>query len=244
MHATMGTKTTLSAAWAVLAASTLIAPGEARVLSAPDPAAGREFIIHAPRPHGLVDGASAAGSSGLARVVRTAAARRGSTLRRYDHLIARHAERYGVRAELVRAIIKVESNFNPRALSRKGARGLMQLMPGTAAAFKVTDSFDPEQNIRGGVAYLSRLLNRYANDETLALAAYNAGPTAVARYGNRVPPYRETRNYIRKVRAATRASSPQASRHVIYRVETGSGSPHYTNVRPSSASFSVVRADR
>ena len=98
-------------------------------------------------------------------------------------------------------MIAVESNFNPRAVSPKGAQGLMQLMPDAAAAFRVSNAFDPNENIRGGVAYLSRLLKRYDNDETLALAAYNAGPSAVARYGNRVPPYEETTRYIRKIRA-------------------------------------------
>ena len=108
-----------------------------------------------------------------------------------------------MRPELVRAIIQVESAFNPRARSDKGAIGLMQLMPGTAADLQVRDPYDPSQNIRGGVEYLRQLLDRYDDNEELALAAYNAGPEAVARHGNQVPPFRETRNYLDRVRAST-----------------------------------------
>lgn len=241
----MGTKTSLSAALALVAAATLVVPGEARVTTSTRLTAGRVLPNRAPAARVTTGGAPLGARGGLSRVVRAATtARRGATSGRYDRLITRHADRYGVRPDLVRAIIQVESNFNPRARSPKGARGLMQLMPGTATAFRVTDSYDPDQNIRGGVAYLSRLLKRYEDNETLALAAYNAGPGAVARYGNRVPPFRETRNYIRKVRAATRDGSGQPSRHVIYKLDTGSGSPHYTNVPPASASFSVVRRAR
>ena len=95
---------------------------------------------------------------------------------RYDALIRRHASNYGVRADLVRAVIQVESGFNPRARSPKGAVGLMQLMPTTAAALGVADRYDPAENIRGGVACLGRLLRQYEGNEELALAAYNAGP--------------------------------------------------------------------
>ena len=107
-----------------------------------------------------------------------------------DAIILREATRHAVRPELVRAVIQVESGFNPRARSPKGAMGLMQLMPTTAAGLHVTNPYDPEQNIRGGVAYLRRLLDRYDDNEELALAAYNAGPESVARHGNQVPPFR------------------------------------------------------
>ena len=107
-------------------------------------------------------------------------------------IILREATRREVRPELVRAVIQVESAFDPRARSSKGAMGLMQLMPATAADLHVLDPYDPVQNIRGGVAYLRRLLDRYDGDEELALAAYNAGPEAVARHDNQVPPFRET----------------------------------------------------
>ncbi len=141
-------------------------------------------------------------------------------------------------------MIAVESNFNPRAVSPKGAQGLMQLMPDTAAAFRVSNAFDPNENIRGGVAYLSRLLKRYDNDETLALAAYNAGPSAVARYGNHVPPYEETTRYIQKIRAISASVGGLADpppMQVIYRVDTGTGRRSYTNVRPpDSVPHSIV----
>ena len=95
-------------------------------------------------------------------------------------------------------MVRVESDYNPRVISRKGAMGLMQLMPDTARHLSVTDPFDPEQNIRAGVQYISRLLDRYAGDLPLALAAYNAGPTAVDRY-NGIPPFNETRRYVVKI---------------------------------------------
>ena len=110
----------------------------------------------------------------------------------FEDLIRQAAEKYGVDANLVRSVIRAESNFNPKAVSSAGARGLMQLMPATAAGLGVGDSFNPQENINGGVKLLSRLLRKYDGDVRLALAAYNAGPGAVARYGG-VPPYQETR---------------------------------------------------
>jgi soluble lytic murein transglycosylase-like protein len=117
----------------------------------------------------------------------------------FDTLIGRHANLNDVRPELVRAVVKAESGFNPNARSPKGALGLMQLMPATARQFGVSNPFDPEENIRAGTAYLRQLLDRYNNNERLALAAYNAGPGAVDRYGQTIPPYRETREYVAKV---------------------------------------------
>ena len=117
----------------------------------------------------------------------------------FEPLIAAYAEQHNVRPDLVRAVIQAESAFDPRARSIKGAMGLMQLMPATAAELGVTDPYDPAQNIRGGVVYLKSLLVQYSQNEELALAAYNAGPTAVARYDG-VPPYRETRQYIERIR--------------------------------------------
>jgi len=117
---------------------------------------------------------------------------------RYEPIINQCALMYGVDKKLVKAVIQAESNYNPRAVSRKGATGLMQLMPQTARSLKVTDAFDPADNIRGGVKYLRFLLDTFNGNETLALAAYNAGLSTVARYGG-VPPYPETRNYVSKV---------------------------------------------
>lgn len=116
----------------------------------------------------------------------------------YESLINRYALEYGVDRSLVKAVIHAESGYNPNAVSRKGAKGLMQLMPKTAEHLKVADTFDPAQNIRGGVKYLRFLLDTCKGDETLALAAYNAGLSRVAQH-NGVPPYAETRNYVDKV---------------------------------------------
>lgn len=121
----------------------------------------------------------------------------------YAPLADRIAQEAGVDTGLVRAIIAQESNWNPQAVSPVGAQGLMQLMPPTAQRLGVSDSFDPEQNIRGGVAFLKWLLDKYGGDETLALAAYNAGPAAVDRYGG-IPPYEETQRYVASVRGMMR----------------------------------------
>ena len=118
---------------------------------------------------------------------------------RYAPLIAREAARHGIDAALVHAVIRAESAYHPRARSSAGACGLMQLMPATARRFGVRDIWDPAENIRGGVAYLRVLLDRFEGDIHLVLAAYNAGEGAVAKYGNRIPPYPETRTYVRRV---------------------------------------------
>lgn len=116
----------------------------------------------------------------------------------FDRLIRNACARYGVEFELVKAVIKAESAFNPLAISRAGARGLMQLMPATAADHGVADIHSPRQNIEGGVRHLRLLLERFDGNVTLALAAYNAGAGAVDKY-NGIPPYQETQQYVRKV---------------------------------------------
>jgi hypothetical protein len=118
---------------------------------------------------------------------------------RFDRLIAEAATLYGVDIDLVRAVIKAESNFNPRARSPVGAEGLMQLMPALQQDFGITDPFDPRQNVMGGVRYLRKLLDMHGGNVALALASYNAGPGNVARYGG-IPPFRETRNYVNKIK--------------------------------------------
>ncbi|TYP00349.1 soluble lytic murein transglycosylase [Geothermobacter ehrlichii] len=116
----------------------------------------------------------------------------------YD-IIDYFARLYGLDEALIRAVIKVESDFEPEAVSRKGAMGMMQLIPGTAAELDVVNPLDVVDNIRGGSRYLRRMLDMFDNDLDLALAAYNAGPSAVRRYGG-IPPYPETQRYVRKVR--------------------------------------------
>lgn len=115
-----------------------------------------------------------------------------------NQILTRVGATHHIDADLLASVIKAESNGNTRAVSRTGARGLMQLMPGTASQLGVTDSFVPEQNIGGGTAYLDQLLTRYHDNAVLAVAAYNAGPAAVDRYHG-VPPYRETRAYVARV---------------------------------------------
>ncbi len=118
---------------------------------------------------------------------------------KYDDLINKAANKFKLDSTLIKAIIKAESNFNHRAVSRVGAQGLMQLMPKTASSMNVDDSFHPEKNIEGGARYLRYLLNTYKGNLDLALAAYNAGEKAVAKYNYNIPPYRETQNYIKRV---------------------------------------------
>jgi soluble lytic murein transglycosylase-like protein len=117
----------------------------------------------------------------------------------YDSIIRKVSEKYNVDSTLVKAIIKAESNFNNKAVSPAGAKGLMQLMPATAASLKVCDSFHPEHNIEGGVRYLRYLSKLFNGDLPLVLAAYNAGENAVIRHNHTIPPYAETRNYVTRV---------------------------------------------
>ncbi len=117
----------------------------------------------------------------------------------YNQLIKRVARKYGLDSALLHAVITVESKYNPKAVSHKGAVGLMQLMPKIASQYGIDNLYDPAQNVQGGAQYLRDLLNKFNGDVSLALAAYNAGEIAVARNGNRIPPYRETRDYVPKV---------------------------------------------
>jgi soluble lytic murein transglycosylase-like protein len=164
----------------------------------------------------------------------------------YNHLIEHHAAANAVNPDLVRAVIQAESAFNPNARSHKGAMGLMQLMPQTAREFGVLDPYDPAENIRGGVGYLKQLLVRYADNEELALAAYNAGPTAVAKYGTKVPPYRETRSYVAKIQERVKESTAVSPRLVIYKtveIINGREVVKYTDSRKPTANV-VKSAER
>ncbi len=138
----------------------------------------------------------------------------------YRSLIEEHAAHNAVSVDLVQAVIQAESAFNPRARSPKGAMGLMQLMPATAAEFGVADAYNPVENVRAGVKYLKQLLDSYDGRVELALAAYNAGPGAVKKYGGTVPPYRETQNYVAQISGRIAASAGTA----------GSGAPRQTRV--------------
>jgi len=162
----------------------------------------------------------------------------------FDSIVQEHAVRHAIRPELVRAVIQVESGFNPRALSPKGAMGLMQLMPATARSLGVVNPFDPADNIRGGTAYLRHLLDRFDGDESLALAAYNAGPEAVDRHGRQVPPYRETRDYVKKVGALNGGTSPlPAAKRIVYKtfeIVDGRAVPRYSTQPPSTGTYEIV----
>ena len=139
----------------------------------------------------------------------------------YDSIIESECRVEGVDATLVKSVMLVESNYNPRAVSRKGARGLMQLMPEAARRFGVSDRFDAEQSIRGGVRYLAALLALFKGDVALAVAGYNAGENAVARHAG-IPPYAETREYVRRVFVAHRGTSVATVSGAFRGIPTGS----------------------
>jgi soluble lytic murein transglycosylase len=117
----------------------------------------------------------------------------------FEDYIRQASDLYGIAFPLLKAIIKAESDFNPRAVSKKGAMGLMQIMPENIKAMNISNPFDPLENILGGARYFREMLDRFEGHLSLSLAAYNAGPKAVERYNNQIPPYKETENYIERV---------------------------------------------
>ena len=135
----------------------------------------------------------------------------GINRNKFGELIALISRQHALDKDLVHAVVRAESAYDPNAVSRAGAVGLMQLMPATAAHYGVTNRRDPAQNLSGGTRYLAYLLKLFKNDLRLALAGYNAGEGAVQRYGNKIPPYRETQNYVRKVLAFYRQARPPKS---------------------------------
>ena len=177
-----------------------------------------------PRYRGL--GYSSGTAAGWLRLAR-------ADTERYAAEIRDASERYGVPERLVQAVIRVESAFNPHAVSVKGAQGLMQLMPQTASMLGVRNSFDPQQNIDGGVRHLRGLIDRFGNDLPMALAAYNAGEKAVVAYRG-IPPFTETRDYVTRVLyhydGSTNglAGAPTA----VYRAVGDDGTIIYTNIPP------------
>ncbi len=157
----------------------------------------------------------------------------------YSQYIQNSAAKYNLEPELIKAVIKTESNGNHRAVSRKGARGLMQLMPSTAMDMNVSNPFDPEQNIEGGTRYLRYLLERFNGNMTLALAAYNSGPGTVEKYG-KVPPISETQQYVKRVfnlykgkrsyaLSDQAAAAPLEKKAPMYRILLEDGTILFTN---------------
>jgi soluble lytic murein transglycosylase-like protein len=163
----------------------------------------------------------------------------------YDDDIERYARMNDVRTDLVRAVVQVESGFNQWAKSPKGAMGLMQLMPATMREFGVRDGYNSSENLRGGVAYLRQLLDRYDNNEVLALAAYNAGPGAVDRHGQTVPPYKETQDYVHRIgKISPPSSSPNPRGTVIYKITEivdGQEVVRYSDHKPATGSYEALR---
>ena len=234
---------------ALLAAAAWMAlptPAYAQIYAWRD-AAGNLVLSDTPKDssaksYALVTPPTPIATTGEYRTTRPTVSRRAAL---YDSLIEQESAANAVDPNLVRAVIQAESAFNPWARSHKGAMGLMQLMPGTAREYGVLDPYNPVENIRAGVAYLKKLLVRFADNVELALAAYNAGPTAVERYGSKVPPYRETRNYVAKIRNATghavgTTGRPQAQ---IYRtIEIVDGRPVVKYSSKPSAGSEVVKS--
>lgn len=195
------------------------------------------------------DAAEASGSaaSGAKKVVQGRSA--GSV--DLETLVRRAAEQHGVDPALIFAVIRQESAFDPYAVSRKGAVGLMQLMPETAKVLGVKDILDPAENVHGGVKYLRRLLERYEGDVRLALAAYNAGEGAVDRYGE-IPPYRETRDYVERISSwyptgekavADGEEVVEASTSRIAFVQAADGSLRFETARSEPVRFETASDD-
>lgn len=177
--------------------------------------------------------------SPLLQAAAKAAASPASREQLYAPLIEDAAGRYKISPDLVKAMIRVESNFNPEAVSTKGCKGLMQLLPDTAKRFGVKNIFDPTENLEGGMKYLRFLLDYFKNDLNLALAGYNAGENAVTRYKG-IPPYRETRDYVKKVTTIYQPSADELTdddladaappiNRKIYRVVQPDGRILFTN---------------
>lgn len=163
-----------------------------------DPAAGRADIYRYVDSNGVMHFTNTPTSSKYAFYLKEKAPK-SAARQSVEAIIERYASANRLDKALVKAVIKAESDYNPRAVSSKGAIGMMQLIPATAREMKVSDPFDPEDNIRGGTRYLRKMLDLFNGNLDLALAAYNAGPGAVQRHGG-IPPYPETRTYVQRVK--------------------------------------------
>lgn len=190
------------------------------VLGCAAAAAGDGGIIVYTGPDGLRRVVNVAAVTAPARVPAAPEARRSALW----PVVETTAREHGLDPHLIDLVIRMESGYNPRAVSPKGASGVMQLMPATARLYGVKDVFDAVENIRGGTRYLADLLRRFSSDLRLALAAYNAGPEAVARH-NGVPPYAETQNYVHSILGAYRGGEPP-------RLQGGFGRPAAAPARP------------
>jgi soluble lytic murein transglycosylase-like protein len=175
-----------------------------------------------------------AGATSAQTEFRTTKSQQSTRGAQFDSLIEENAAAHGVNPHLVRAVIQQESAFNPLARSHKGAMGLMQLMPATAAERGVINPYNPSENIRAGVAYLKGLLVKFEQNVALALAAYNAGPTAVQKYGA-IPPYRETRDYVKKITSVVDAAPKPTRIYRSYEIVNGREVPKYSTVETPGA---------
>lgn len=154
----------------------------------------------------------------------------------YDHIIHRMSDKYNIEPEVIKAVITAESNWNAKAVSEKGAMGLMQLMPSTARELQINNPFDPEQNIEGGTRYLRLLLNRFNGNLKFAVAAYNAGPSTVESEGG-IPSFYETKKFLKKVLSTYKKEDYKKAAR-IYKVSNDNGTILYTNI-PYSDKLSI-----
>jgi hypothetical protein len=238
----------LSSSVAILVGTLIlcVVPAQSQIVSYRDDSGKRVFVnsnpVYTPRPTAkpvLPKGFKPTGIALSTTQAPSAPSLEMSTLElanreKIEQMIREVSDRYHVDPALVRAVIQTESNWNSSAISRKGARGLMQLVPGTAQQLGVNNAFDPQQNLDAGVRYLHKLLERYNGDLDKALAAYNAGPGAVDRAGG-IPRYRETREYVQKVTdsyfrpGSDRLPRAFDQRRPIYRAVEADGRVVFTN---------------
>jgi soluble lytic murein transglycosylase len=153
----------------------------------------------------------------------------------YNYIINKKSMKYKIEPSIIKAVITAESNWDHRAISNKGAMGLMQLMPDTARDMQISNPYDPEQNIEAGTRYLRFLLNKFDGDLNLALAAYNAGPGKVEKSGG-IPPFRETKKYVRKVISISEDASKSVK---IYKITYNDGTVLYTNTPPDKKDYKL-----